>query len=110
VAVELSRRNRRLFYWKNGTELDFILRKGRQAAELINVCYSLNEKTLAREIESLERGLAEFKDAKAMLIYWEGTPVKHDKIVFQNILDFCWRRPIEDMLREAFCMTLRGWR
>ncbi len=88
VAVELSRRNRRLFYWKNGTELDFILRKGRQAAELINVCYSLNEKTLAREIESLERGLAEFKDAKAMLIYWEGTPVKHDKIVFQNILDF----------------------
>jgi hypothetical protein len=88
VAVEFLRRNQRLFYWKNGTEIDFVLRIGRQADELVNVCYSLNKRTLAREIESLERGLSEFKEAKAKLIYWEGKPVKHDKIEFQNILDF----------------------
>jgi predicted AAA+ superfamily ATPase len=86
--VEFLRRNQRLFYWKNGTEIDFVLRIGRQADELVNVCYSLNKRTLAREIESLERGLSEFKEAKAKLIYWEGKPVKHDKIEFQNILDF----------------------
>jgi hypothetical protein len=88
VAVELLRRNQKLFYWKNGTEVDFVLRKGRQAGELINICYSLNEKTLEREIKSLECGLSEFKDAKSKLIYWEGKPIKHGKIAFQNILDF----------------------
>ena len=88
VAVELLRKNQKLFYWKNGTEIDFVLRMGRQAGELINVCYSLNEKSLTREISSLERGLSEFKHAKARLIYWEGKPEKHSKIEFVNIIDF----------------------
>ena len=45
-------------------------------------------KTLDREIKSLEKGMAEFKKAKAKLIYWEGRPIKHPKIKFINILDF----------------------
>ena len=47
-----------------------------------------NEESLTREIGSLERGLSEFKDAKARLIYWEGKPEKHSKIEFVNIIDF----------------------
>lgn len=45
-------------------------------------------KTLDKEIKSLEKGMAEFKKAKAKLIYWEGQPIKHSKIKFINILDF----------------------
>ncbi len=88
VAVELLRRNQKLYHWQNGTEIDFVLREGRQVAELINVCYSLDKKTLAREVSSLERGLNEFEEAKAKLIYWEGKPAKHGKIEFINVLDF----------------------
>ncbi len=89
VFVELLRKKTAPYYWENGAEIDFLLRKGYKVSELFNVCYSLNNKeTLEREIKSLERGLAEFKESKAKLIYWEGQPVKHSKIEFVNILDF----------------------
>ena len=89
VFVEFLRKKEKPYYWENGTEVDFLIRKGYQVSELFNICYSLeDEQTLDREIKSLEKGMAEFKKSKAKLIYWEGEPIKHSKIKFVNILDF----------------------
>jgi hypothetical protein len=88
VAVEFMRRKKMLYYWEGKTEVDFVLREGQKISELVNVCYSLNKKSLVREIKSLEEGMSEFKNAKAKIIYWEGKPAKNKKIEFVNILDF----------------------
>ena len=89
VFTEFLRKKEVPYYWENGAEIDFLLRKGYKVSELFNVCYSINNKaTLEREIKSLEKGLLEFKKSKASLIYWEGQPIKHSKIKFINILGF----------------------
>ncbi|NCO97741.1 MAG: hypothetical protein COX30_00080 [Candidatus Moranbacteria bacterium CG23_combo_of_CG06-09_8_20_14_all_39_10] len=89
VLLEFLRRKKVLYYWENKkTEIDFVLRRGHEVSELVNVCYLLNNKSLEREMQSLEDGMAEFKRAKAKIIYWEGEPPKHKKIEFVNILDF----------------------
>ncbi|MDO8592235.1 MAG: ATP-binding protein [bacterium] len=97
VLLELLRKKEKPYYWEGKTEIDFILRSGYKVSQLINVCYSLDIKTEEREIRALEEGLAEFEDAGAKLIYWEGKPrtgsprsklIKHKKIEYVNILDF----------------------
>ncbi|MCK5061147.1 ATP-binding protein [Candidatus Parcubacteria bacterium] len=89
VFMEFLRKKEQPYYWENGTEIDFLIRKGYQVSELFNVCYSLEDKqTLDREIKSLEKGITEFEKSKAKLIYWEGQTIKHSGIKFVNILDF----------------------
>jgi len=88
VFLELLRKKEKPYYWEGKGEVDFVLRRGHKVSELVNVCYSLDKKTLEREIKSLEEGMAEFKNTKARLIYWEGRSLKHKKIEFVNILDF----------------------
>lgn len=88
VLLEFLRKKEAPYYWEGKMEIDFVLRRGHKVSDLVNVCYSLNASSLAREIKSLEEGLSEFKNAKAKIIYWEGEPIKHAKINFVNILDF----------------------
>ena len=89
VFMEFLRKKEQPYYWENGTEIDFLIRKGYQVSELFNVCYSLeNKQTLEREIKSLEKGITEFEKSKTKLIYWEGQTIKHSRIKFINILNF----------------------
>ncbi|MBU4561958.1 DUF4143 domain-containing protein, partial [bacterium] len=56
VFLELKRRNKEIYYWKSkkGKEVDFLIKKGLNIEEAIQVSYNLNyKKTLDREIESL---------------------------------------------------------
>lgn len=91
VLIDFLRKKKMPYYWEGKAEVDFVLRRGHKVSELVNVCYLLNNKSLEREIKSLEEGMSEFKNAKAKIIYWEGKPVKHKKIEFVNILDFLLR-------------------
>lgn len=88
VYLELLRRSEAPYYWEGKAEIDFVLRRGYKVSKLVNVCYSLNAQSLAREIKSLEEGTIEVKNAKTEIIYWEGIPPRHKKIEFVNILDF----------------------
>lgn len=89
VAVELLRKGRELYYWQDDLEVDFLLRDGHNVSELINVCYSLNEESLNREIKSLQAGMENFGGASAKVVYWEGKPPQGTSgIEFVNILDF----------------------
>lgn len=58
-----------IFYWKNGTELDFVRFSGRKVCDLINVTQTVDDPgVLDRELMSLEKGRKEFPEAKMMLL------------------------------------------
>ena len=64
VFLELKRRNKEIYYWKSkkGKEVDFLIKKGLNIEEAIQVSYNLNDKkTLDREIEALLIAKDEFK-------------------------------------------------
>ena len=64
VFLELKRRSKEIYYWKSkkGKEVDFLIKKGLNIEEAIQVSYNLNDKkTLDREIESLLIAKDEFK-------------------------------------------------
>jgi predicted AAA+ superfamily ATPase len=64
VFLELKRKNKEIYYWKSkkGKEVDFLIKKGLDIEEAIQVSYNLNDKkTLDREIESLLIAKDEFK-------------------------------------------------
>ncbi len=62
VFVELKRRAKEVFYWKNATgEVDFIVRDGLQIEEAIQVCWNLDsEHTRKRETRALYSAMEAF--------------------------------------------------
>lgn len=78
VFIELLRRNYKLeldlFYYRtrNDREIDFLLRKGHQIEQLIQVCYDItNSKTLKRELNALIEAGSELKCNNLLLITWD---------------------------------------
>jgi len=55
VFIELKRRGKDVYYWKNGKgEVDFVVKEGLKPTSLIQVCWDItNEKTKKREIDNL---------------------------------------------------------
>jgi len=45
VAVELARRNKEIYYWKNyqHREVDFVIKEGLDVKEVIQVCYEISD-------------------------------------------------------------------
>ncbi len=87
VFVELLRRNYKpgleLFYFKtrNNREIDFLLRKGHQIEQLIQVCYDMTQhKTIKRELDALLEASNELKCDKLLLISWD----KDEQIAIDN--------------------------
>lgn len=69
VFVELKRRGEDVFYFREGKECDFILRKGMKITEAIQVASRLDDpKTKKREIEGLLEALKKFKLKKGLII------------------------------------------
>lgn len=78
VFVELVKRgykpNRDLFYYKtrNNREVDFVLKKGTEETELIQVVYQTkDEATEQREIKALTEAEEELKTGKLTIITWD---------------------------------------
>ena len=71
VAVELKRRNRKCFYWKNmeKEEIDFVIKNNAKIEQLIQVCYDLSDQdTKKREIRALLKGSKELKCKNLLII------------------------------------------
>jgi uncharacterized protein len=78
VFVELLRRDYKpelsLFYYRtrNDREIDFVLRKGHQIEQLIQVCYDLSlPKTNKRETDALFEAAIELNCTDLLLITWD---------------------------------------
>ncbi len=78
VFVELLRRGYKtqldLFYYRtrNDREIDFVLRKGHQIEQLVQVCYDINQpKTLKRELDALVEASMELNCQNLLLLTWD---------------------------------------
>jgi len=60
---------RDIFYWKNGTKVDFVIFQGNKVRKLINVTMTVDDPdVLEREFSSLDIAKKQFPDAETMLI------------------------------------------
>jgi hypothetical protein len=88
VAVELKRRKKEIYYWKdaNHWEVDFVLKDGLKVTQLIQVCYDTrNPETKNRELKSLVNAGEEFKCDNLLVItkdYESEEEFKGEKIKF----------------------------
>lgn len=69
IFNKLKTNYQQIYYWKNGTEIDFLLFDKSKVQQLINVTTTIDDPhTLQRELKSLEIGVAKFPNAKQLLI------------------------------------------
>ena len=74
VAVELARRGEEFYCWKEtaGKEVDFVVRREAETAELIQVCYDLSEqKTRKREIQALIAAAGSLQCGSLTVLTWD---------------------------------------
>lgn len=100
VFMELVKRgnepNREIFYYhtRNGREVDFLLRKGHVALELIQVAYEITPDVEQREIKALLEAAKELNVTKLTLLTWsdkreveKGGLTMHFKPVWEWLLE-----------------------
>ena len=103
VFIELVKKgnqpNRELFYYKtrNDREIDFVLKKGYEVVELIQVCYDLaNPDVEEREVKALIEASKELNVAKLTVLTWnEKRAVEKDGMTIQFIPLWDWLTRIE---------------
>ncbi|MFH1773355.1 MAG: ATP-binding protein [Methanobacteriota archaeon] len=86
VFIELKRRGKEVYYWKNKYECDFLVKKGEKIKEVIQVCSELTEENKEREINGIAEAMEEFKIKEGLIITgdFEGEEVtKGKKIVYK---------------------------
>jgi len=91
VFMELKRLGKEIFYYKSKQqeEVDFVLKEGLKAKQLIQVCYSLDdEHTKKREIKALLKASEELKCKNLLVITWdyEGEEkIEKNKIIYKPL-------------------------
>ena len=69
VMLELLRRGRSTYFYKNGFECDFVVDPGTKAMQAIQVCYNMaDEDTKKRELRGLLAACDYFKLRKGLII------------------------------------------
>lgn len=68
VAIELYRRGREAYYFKNRHECDFIVKTGSQPSEAIQVCWELTPRDEKREIAGLVEAMTSLKLATGRIL------------------------------------------
>jgi predicted AAA+ superfamily ATPase len=70
VFIELKRRGKDIYYWKNGkVEVDFVIKNGLKPTDVIQVCWDITDKkTKRREVEGLLDALYTFQLKQGIII------------------------------------------
>ncbi|MBN1926070.1 MAG: ATP-binding protein [Prolixibacteraceae bacterium] len=68
VFIELKRRAKKVYYYKNKQECDFIAFDGRKGAMPLQVCYELNDKNMQREISGLLEAMNELSLIEGIIV------------------------------------------
>ncbi len=78
--LELKRREKEIFYWKNKNEVDFVIKNADNSLEAINVSYTneINE----RETKGLQEFKKEFKKTKKLTLITKDLEKKENGIKF----------------------------
>ena len=68
VFLELKRRGKEVYYWKDKHECDFLIKDRLEIKEAIQVCCKLTEENREREIKGLEEALEKFNLNEGLII------------------------------------------
>src|SRR3989338_3126004 len=71
VAIELKRKDKELYYWKNqqNEEVDFVIKERLKIKQLVQVCYNIEDyNTKKREIKALLKASRELKCSNLIVI------------------------------------------
>lgn len=68
ILVELKRRGKDVYYFKDTAECDFIIRDKERIVEAIQVSYELNEENRKRELNGIKGAMERFKFKKGTII------------------------------------------
>lgn len=60
ICTELRRRGKEVFYYSGRSECDFLIKKGFQVDEAIQVAWSINKLNIQREMKGLEEAMTEY--------------------------------------------------
>jgi predicted AAA+ superfamily ATPase len=72
VFVELMRKGKQVFYWKNKGEVDFVIKGDKKVEKLIQVCYDAEDpKTKEREVNALLEAMKFFKLRTGVIVTWD---------------------------------------
>jgi uncharacterized protein len=68
VFLELKRRGKNIFFYRNKHECDFVIKEKEKIGEAIQVCYTLDEQNREREFEGLKGAMECFDLKKGTII------------------------------------------
>lgn len=86
VFLELKRRGKEIYFYttSNDKEVDFVIKKGFGLNQLIQVCFTLEDRdTAKREVDALLKGSQELKCNNLLIITWDEE--KEEKIKGKKI-------------------------
>lgn len=87
-SSKLKKGDNQVYYWKNGTEIDFLLFDEAKVQQLINVTTTVDDPhALQRELKSLELGAIQFPSAKQRLVGLYNESNQKD-LRIKSLLDF----------------------
>jgi|Deesub1362A_J573_1020465.scaffolds.fasta_scaffold00005_385 hypothetical protein len=95
VFIELKRRGKEVYYWKNKYECDFLVKEREKIKEAIQVCYEITEENKEREVNGIVEAMEEFKLKEGLVITGdhEGEEtIKDKKIVYKPL----WKWLLQD--------------
>jgi uncharacterized protein len=84
IYMFLKRKNYDIYFQKNGSECDFILKEGYKITKVIQVCFELNSENREREINGLVGALKKFDLVEGHIV----TKNQTEKIVFDGMSIF----------------------
>jgi len=88
VFLHLKRLNREMYYWQSakGYEVDFVIKDGLEASQLIQVCFDVSDsETRSREVRGLVEGLNYFNLQNGTIIT---SDFFHEEIVEEKVLRY----------------------
>jgi uncharacterized protein len=72
VAIELKRRGKEFFYYRNKGECDFVLVEGSRPVSAIQVCWEIHDQNRKRETTGLREALAELGIQDGRILSFDG--------------------------------------
>ncbi|MBF0449291.1 MAG: ATP-binding protein [Candidatus Magnetomorum sp.] len=82
VFIELLRRGEEIYYFQEKNECDFIVKKGTQIIQVIQVCYELNDMNREREFNGLLEAMKAFHLKEGYLL----TYANEDQIYIEDMV------------------------
>jgi len=71
VFLELKRQGKEIYYYKDKKECDFLIRKGHNIIQAIQVCYDMHKDNINREIDGLIDAMGQFKLKEGLIITFD---------------------------------------